>query len=64
MFPTYQPYVAGLFLAVKIIMASTSEQRYDTYIDRCPWNDGNILSGVSTNTLLRLILLFEPKESA
>ena len=30
MFSTYQPYVAGLFLAVKIVMASTSEQRYDT----------------------------------
>ena len=64
MFPTYQPYVASLFLAVKIVMASASGQCYEHYIDRCPWNDGKILSGDSTNTLLRLILLLEPKESA
>jgi hypothetical protein len=64
MFSIYQPYVAGLFLGEKIVMASTSEQRYEHYIDRCPWNDGKIFSGDCTNTLLRLILPLEPKESA
>jgi len=33
------------------------------YIDRCPRNDGKILSGDSTSTLLRLILLFESFKS-